>query len=117
MRVPVPTNKLVAFTLVGAVLTGAVAVGLAFPGLGVDSGSDVVSSDDPGSGGVAADAPTPNPDFTPAVAGASGSGDEHREYADDDHDGDDDEHADDGHDGEHDEDESREHEGDEEDDE
>jgi hypothetical protein len=109
MRVPVPTNKLVAFTLIGAVLTGAIAVGLAFPDLGLDRGSDVVSSDETSAGVVAADVPTPNPDFTPAVAQANGGGEEHREYEE----YEDDEDESDDHD---DEDEYREHEGDEEDD-
>lgn len=93
MRIPVPTNRLVAFTLVGAVLTGVVAVGLAVPGLFPATDGDDTATD-AGTTTVAADAPTPNPDFTPAVqqdAGYEEHDDDHGEYGEyDDHDDDDD---------------------------
>ena len=88
MRLPIPKNKLVAFTLAGALLTAVVAGGLAFPIPGVtepgntagDSGTQ--STDAPQS---AADAPTPNQDFTPAVQTQTGyEGEEHQEYEEDD---------------------------------
>ncbi|MGM0388840.1 hypothetical protein BDK88_2417 [Natrinema hispanicum] len=83
MRIPVPTNRLVALTLAGAVLTGVVALALAAPGLGlgVDSLTD---NENPT---VASDAPTPNGDFTPAVQSGGGEHEddeyeEHDEYED-----------------------------------
>ncbi|MFB6079569.1 MAG: hypothetical protein ABEJ81_01000 [Haloferacaceae archaeon] len=80
MRVPVPTNRLVAFTLAGAVLTGIVAVGLAMPGFGLTSADETPQAGDAGASGVAADAPTPNQNFTPAVASSGGGGErEHHE--------------------------------------
>lgn len=82
MRIPIPKNRLVAFTLIGALLTTVVAGGLAFPGLGlVDDQSSETSADAPTSQQVAADAPTPNEDFTPAVQSSSGEyEEEHDEY-------------------------------------
>jgi len=83
MRIPVPTNKLVAFTLAGALLTTVVAGGLAFPGLGLASSGDTASAPTGTNASeqqVAADAPTPNQDFTPAVQTQSGyEDDEHEE--------------------------------------
>jgi hypothetical protein len=85
MRIPVPNNKLVAFTLAGALLTTVVAGGLALPGGGLAQVGE--QPDSPGttasdaSRQVAADAPTPNPDFTPTVQMQSGYEDEeHEEY-------------------------------------
>ncbi|ELY67428.1 hypothetical protein [Natrinema versiforme] len=78
MRLPLPTNRLVAFTLAGAVLTGVVALALAAPGLGF--GLDSPADDE--SPTVASDAPTPNEDFTPAVGTQGG---EHEDDEDDEH--------------------------------
>jgi len=85
MRVPVPENKLVAFTLVGALLTAGVAGALALPGGGLTQAGE--QPDSPGSRAsdasqqVASDAPTPNGDFTPAVQTQSGyEEEEHEEY-------------------------------------
>ena len=85
MRVPVPKNKLVAFTLVGALLTAGVAGALALPGAGLaQAGEQPNSPDTPASDAsqqVTADAPTPNQEFTPAVQTQSGYEDEeHEEY-------------------------------------
>ena len=89
MRVPVPKNKLVAFTLVGALLTVGVAGALALPG-GLSQAGE--QPDSPGttasdaSQQVGTDAPTPNQEFTPAVQSQSGyEGEEHDEYEDDEH--------------------------------
>ncbi|AZH24621.1 hypothetical protein [Haloplanus aerogenes] len=119
MRSPLPTNRLVAFALAGALVTAVVAVGLAVPGIGLASLSDDdATPPTDGSASVAADAPTPNPNFTPAVQTQSGyeeeaheeherddgedGNDDHAEYDDDDHDddedddyGDDDDHEED----------------------
>jgi len=80
MRIPVPNNRLVAFTLAGALLTTVVAGGLAFPGLGFGQSAGPASDDTAGPQQVAADAPTPNQDFTPAVRTQSGYDEEHEEY-------------------------------------
>jgi hypothetical protein len=85
MRVPVPKNKLVAFTLVGALLTTGVAGALALPGGGLaQAGDNPNSPDTPASESsqqVTADAPTPNQEFTPEVQTQSGYEDEeHEEY-------------------------------------
>lgn len=89
MRVPVPRNKLVAFTLAGAVLTAVLAVGLAYPGTGLIDGNDAAPQSDASSSALAADAPTPNQDFTPAVQPSSRDGEEeeheYEEYDDDEH--------------------------------
>ncbi len=86
MRSPVPSNKLVAFTLAGALLTAIVAGGLAIPGGGLaQAGEEIDSLDATGSDAsqqVAADAPTPNQDFTPEVQTESGY-EEHEEYEED----------------------------------
>ncbi|WP_257300423.1 hypothetical protein [Haloarchaeobius sp. FL176] len=100
MRIPVPNNKLVAFTLAGALLTAVVAGGLAMPGVGL--GQDSEQADSPGastsdaSGQVASDAPTPNEGFTPAVQTQSGheEEEEHEEYEEDEED-EDEEHEED----------------------
>lgn len=68
MRVPVPTNRIVALAVAGALLTTVVAGALALPGAG--TGGDGGAG--PAGGTVAADAPTPNQNFTPAVRTASG---------------------------------------------
>ncbi|WP_256290881.1 hypothetical protein [Halobellus inordinatus] len=105
MRVPVPKNKLVAFTLVGALLTAGVAGALALPGGGLTQAGE--QTDSPGSTvsdasqQVAADAPTPNQEFTPAVQTQSGYEDEeHEEYEEDDADEDDEEEYEEEHDDE-----------------
>ncbi|MFD1633100.1 hypothetical protein ACOZ4L_12155 [Haloplanus ruber] len=83
MRIPLPNNKLVAFTLAGALLTAVVAGGLAMPGVGLgQAGGDSDSPGTPASDAsqqAAADAPTPNEDFTPAVQTQSGYEDEAHE--------------------------------------
>lgn len=91
MRIPVPKNRLVALTLAGALLTTVVAVGLAFPIPGVTqaehAGDDAVGAASTNGPQAAADAPTPNQDFTPAVQAQSGGEDEEHEAEerDDDH--------------------------------
>jgi hypothetical protein len=83
MRVPVPKNRLVAFTLVGALLTAGVAGILALPGGGLAQAGE--QTDSPGSTAsdtaqqTAVDTPTPNQDFTPAVQTQSGHEDEEHE--------------------------------------
>lgn len=69
MRVPVPRNRLVAFTLLGALLTAVVAGALAFPGVGLGGAA---GPDDGSSGHLASDAPTPNQNFTTSVQTGSG---------------------------------------------
>ena len=91
MRVPVPKNKLVAFTLVGALLTAGVAGALALPGSGLVQADEQPNSPDTAASDAsqqaASDAPTPNEDFTPAVQTQSGYEDEeHEEYEEDDED-------------------------------
>ncbi|WP_338742190.1 hypothetical protein [Haloplanus salilacus] len=84
MQLPVPNNKLVAFALAGALLTATVAGGLAISGGDLAQAGEqadspsTTASDTPQV--VAADAPTPNRDFTPAVRTQSGYEDE--EYED-----------------------------------
>lgn len=85
MRIPVPNNKLVAFTLAGALLTAIVAGALAVPinsltqSGGQADQSGLTASD--ASQQVAADAPTPNQNFTPAVQTQSSyEEDDHEEY-------------------------------------
>jgi len=89
MRLPIPKSTLVAFTLAGALLTAVIAGGLAFPIPGVtagDTGSDS-GTQSTGAPQAAADAPTPNQDFTPAVQTQTGyEGEEHEEYEEDDED-------------------------------
>jgi len=90
MQLPLPTNRLVALTLAGAVLTAVVAVGLASPSLfGADTAGATGSDAPPGaSAQLPPDAPTPNTQFTPAVQTPSG---EHEEYEGYEEDGEDDE--------------------------
>ncbi len=103
VRLPLPRNRLVQLTLVGAVLTTAVAAGLLAPGLfGAEQKPDDQSTTELGP-----DAPTPNDNYTPQVAG-DGEDEEHEEYGEyedddeedeehdeyDDHDEDDDEYED-----------------------
>jgi len=84
VRNPVPANKLVAFTLAGALLTTVVAGALAAPidGITQSGGQTDQSSTAPDAAPqIAQDAPTPNQDFTPAVQTRSGYEDEdHEEY-------------------------------------
>jgi len=93
MRIPVPNNKLVAFTLAGALLTVVVAGALAMPGGGLaqagEQGDSPGTSTSEASQQVAADAPTPNQDFTPAVQTQSGYEDEEHEEYEEDEDGED----------------------------
>jgi len=93
MRIPVPNNKLVAFTLAGALLTAVVAGALAMPGGGLaqagEQGDSPGTSTSEASQQVAADAPTPNQDFTPAVQTQSGYEDEEHEEYEEDEDGED----------------------------
>ena len=87
MRVPVPTNRLVAFTLVGALLTAVVAGGLAFPGLvpGLTAESPgEATSADTDTQQLAAAAPEPNQNFTPDVQTRSDY-EEHEEEGYEDH--------------------------------
>ena len=84
MRIPVPNNKLVAFTLAGALLTAIVAGGLAMPSIGLGQAGE--QSDTPrtsasdASQQVADDAPTSNQNFTPEVQTQSDyEGEEHEE--------------------------------------
>lgn len=102
MRVPVPKNKLVAFTLVGALLTAGVAGALALPGGGLaQAGEQPDSPDSTASEApqqVDSDMPTPNQDFTPAVQTQSGYEDEeHEEYEEDDEEEYEEEHEDEEH--------------------
>ena len=94
MRLPLPRNRLVQLTLVGAVLTTAIAAGLLVPGaLGDQSPSDIGSSETT----LGPDAPTPNDQFTPATDSGDDGYNEHEEYEDDEYEGDeehDDEHED-----------------------
>nr|WP_229722715.1 hypothetical protein [Haloferax sulfurifontis] len=80
MRIPLPKHTLVALALVGALLTTVVAAGLVSPTL--LPGTDTQTPTDHAATASADDAPTPNPDFTPAVqSNGDGDGDEeHEEY-------------------------------------
>lgn len=89
MNIPIPKNRLVAFTLAGALLTMVVAGGLAVPGLGLTSPGDTASAATDTNGSatqqVAADTPTPNQNFSPAVQTQSGYEEgEHEEGEEDD---------------------------------
>jgi hypothetical protein len=106
MRVPVPKNKLVALTLVGALLTAGVAGALVLPGGGLVEVGEHPNSPDTtapdASQQAVSDAPTPNQEFTPAVQTQSGFGEEDQdEYKEDDED--EEEHEEHGEDDEHDE--------------
>lgn len=103
MNIPIPNNRLVAFTLVGALLTTVVAGGLAFPGLGLATTGDTASEPTGTNGSgqqLAADAPTPNQDFTPAVQTQSGyeDGEHEEEYEEEEHE--EEEHEEEGEEGE-----------------
>ncbi|WP_324666177.1 hypothetical protein [Haloarcula sediminis] len=101
MRIPIPNNKLVAFTLVGALLTTGIAGALAMPGGLAQSGAQTTSANattSDASQQVAADAPTPNQNFSPEVQTQSGYEDEeHEEYEEDEeeHEEDEEEHEED----------------------
>lgn len=86
MRIPVPNNRLVAFTLAGGLLTMLVATGLAFPGLVglTESASEAAGTDTDATQQVAADGPEPNQNFTPAVEEQSGYEEEYDEHEEDD---------------------------------
>lgn len=89
MHLPVPNNKLVAFTLAGALLTAIVAGALAIPGQGLAQMSETDEPASPGGSNAsqqtAADAPTPNQEFTPSVQTQSGyEDDEYEEHEDED---------------------------------
>lgn len=90
MRNPIPRNRLVVLTLLGAVLTGVVAVGLAVPGLGLQQ-TDPGTVDAGAQATLPSDAPTPNENFTPAVQQTGGGGEheeeEHEDEHEDEHDG------------------------------
>jgi hypothetical protein len=83
MNIPVPKNRLVALTLAGALLTTVIAGALAVPGFALAPPGDTASASTGTNASVqqlAADAPTPNQDFTPAVQTQSGYEDgEHKE--------------------------------------
>ncbi|WP_302081352.1 hypothetical protein [Salinibaculum rarum] len=84
MRLPIPRSRLTQLTLVGAILTAAVAAGLLAPGVfGIDQQTGGGTTADLG-----ADAPTPNDDFSPSVAdgGEEDEYEEHDEYEEDDED-------------------------------
>jgi hypothetical protein len=88
MRMPVPTNKLVAFTLIGALLTTVVAGALAAPGGGIAGFADGTNGTDVGEGTgsqvTSADAPTPNENFTPEVQTSSAyEEEEHEDHEED----------------------------------
>lgn len=75
MRFPVPNNRLVMFTLAGALLTAAVAGALAVPESGlIQIGDSTDSGETAAPQQVATDAPEPNENFTPAVQTQSGHG-------------------------------------------
>lgn len=73
MRLPVPSNRLVQLTLVGALLTVVVAAGLALP-----ADQTQITDEQATDGQVDATAPTPNQEFTPAVQDTGG----YEEYED-----------------------------------
>jgi len=110
MRVPVPQNKLVTFTLVGALLTAGIAGALALPGGGLSQAGGQPGSPDTtasnASEQIAVDAPTPYQEFTPAVQAQSGYEDEdHEEYEEDDEHEEEEEYEEEHEDDEHEEDE------------
>ncbi len=92
MRLPLPRNRLVQLTLVGAVLTTAIAAGLLVPGAFGDHSTPAGDGSDETTLGP--DAPTPNDRFTPATSGGDDDDGEHEEYEGDEH-GDEEEDADD----------------------
>lgn len=90
MRIPVPRNRLVALTLLGALLTTVVAGGLVVgDNVSLGDHDDAPATDAPHT--ASADSPTPNDDFTPAVQTQSGhEEEEEHEYHEDDEEEDDD---------------------------
>jgi hypothetical protein len=78
MRLPLPSNRLVQLTLVGALLTVVVAAGLALP-----ADQTPITGEQTTDSQIDANAPTPNQEFTPAVDN-SGGHDEYEEYEDED---------------------------------
>lgn len=99
MHIPVPDNKLVAFTLAGALLTALVAGALAVPGVGLTPADDGTDGSGPNSSYQGTgDAPTPNQEFTPAVQQSGGEDEEYEgeeyegeEYEDEEYEHEDDE--------------------------
>jgi len=81
MRIPVPRNRLVALTVLGMVLTGGLGLALASPSL-LPGDDGPPAQPNASSASLGADAPTPNPDFTPAVQSQPAGGDDHEEYED-----------------------------------
>ncbi|WP_148414230.1 hypothetical protein [Haloferax sp. KTX1] len=84
MRIPLQKHTLVALALVGALLTTVVAAGLVSPTLLLGTDTQTPAAGDHAAA-QSSDAPTPNPDFTPAVqSNGDGDGDEeHEEYGGD----------------------------------
>lgn len=96
MNVPVPRNRLVAFTLAGALLTMAVAAGLALPGVGPSPTAE--STGDTSGPTANTDAPEPAQNFTPDVQ----TGSNYEEHEDEEYeDGEDEEYEEDEEDGEY----------------
>ncbi|WP_169302371.1 hypothetical protein [Halorientalis salina] len=89
MRLPLPTNRLVALTLLGALATAVVASAIVVPGV-IDSTGDTAGQSPTVT--PSGDAPQPNEDFTPAVSGGEEHEDE--EYEDDKDEDEEDEHED-----------------------
>ena len=104
MHLPVPNNKLVAFTLAGALLTAIVAGALAIPGQSLAQMGETDDAASPGgsnaSAQVASDAPTPNQELTPSVRTQSGYEDDEYEAHEDEDEEDEDEDEEEGEEGE-----------------
>lgn len=98
MRLPIPQHSLVALTLIGALLTTVVAIGLTAPGVfGVAQTGPADSNT--GSDALASDAPQPNESFTPAVqTQPSGEHEEWEEHEEEESEDDDDDQGGDDHD-------------------
>jgi len=78
MRNPLPTNRLVALTLVGAIATAVVASALIVPGV-IDTSADTSGGTPPAA--ASSDAPQPNQNFTAAVSNNNDGRDgEYEEY-------------------------------------
>jgi len=78
MRNPLPTNRLVALTLVGAIATAVVASALIVPGV-IDTSAD--TSGGTPTAAASSDAPQPNQNFTAAVSNSNdGRGEEYEEH-------------------------------------
>ncbi|MDY6775411.1 MAG: hypothetical protein SV253_04950 [Halobacteria archaeon] len=88
MRVPVPKNSLVVMALIGAVLTGGIAYGLATTdsaNTGANAGQTVSQDSEISNGTVtklSSNAPTPNQNFTPNVKQQTGYSEEYEEEYD-----------------------------------